>query len=373
MPLDGIVAMTDAEKEVTLNLNSDTITKFTVDNFNTYNRLRVMEAFPRIFGSQAPNWLKYSHSGLVNISDIDMDNKQFEQAARVNVNPKMPEMRLDFKFNGFSLAELGIMLAKVGNGKYIVLEGRTRLKLLIEMGMTNIIAEIFEKTSLTNMVKFAIFMNSSKKAYGEASYYDIHKGIMFLIENDDIKKQPNTVEGRTILRGQIVYELDYMSGGKLKPNEYDTIVHDAIDKSTGVKNVISFPKGDGAQEYLEKLIGDEKLKEDLRNGIKYFAVAAFDDKIYPQMLNKLAKVDKTITQIRFVIQIGVPNSRDPEGAWLKDGAGFKDRFDIFERRLSDVRFNGTRIDNSRIKIYGAIPQVRSLQKKYPMEKIYVFN
>ena len=39
MPLDGIVAMTDAEKEVTLNLNSDTITKFTVDNFNTYNRL----------------------------------------------------------------------------------------------------------------------------------------------------------------------------------------------------------------------------------------------------------------------------------------------------------------------------------------------
>ena len=163
MPLDGIVAMTDAEKEVTLNLNSDTITKFTVDNFNTYNRLRVMEAFPRIFGSQAPNWLKYSHSGLVNISDIDMDNKQFEQAARVNVNPKMPEMRLDFKFNGFSLAELGIMLAKVGNGKYIVLEGRTRLKLLIEMGMTNIIAEIFEKTSLTNMVKFAIFMNSSKK------------------------------------------------------------------------------------------------------------------------------------------------------------------------------------------------------------------
>ena len=111
----------------------------------------------------------------------------------------------------------------------------------------------------------------------------------------------------------------------------------------------------------------------MRNGIKYFAVAAFDDKIYPQMLNKLAKVDKTITQIRFVIQIGVPNSRDPEGAWLKDGAGFKDRFDIFERRLSDVRFNGTRIDNSRIKIYGAIPQVRSLQKKYPMEKIYVFN
>ena len=99
MPLDGIVAMTDAEKEVTLNLNSDTITKFTVDNFNTYNRLRVMEAFPRIFGSQAPNWLKYSHSGLVDISYIDMDNKQFEQAARVNVNPKMPEMRLDFKFN----------------------------------------------------------------------------------------------------------------------------------------------------------------------------------------------------------------------------------------------------------------------------------
>ena len=47
--------------------------------------------------------------------------------------------------------------------------------------------------------------------------------------------------------------------------------------------------------------------------------------------------------------------------------------DGFENKISDIRFNGVRIDDSRIKIYGAIPQVRSLADKYPMDKIYVYK
>ena len=47
---------------------------------------------------------------LVNISDIDLDNKYYEQLARVNVNPKQSDMKEDFITNGFSLPELGIML-----------------------------------------------------------------------------------------------------------------------------------------------------------------------------------------------------------------------------------------------------------------------
>ena len=375
MPLDGVIAMTNAEKQVVLNLNPENTTKFTIFNLETYIRLRIKEAYPRIFGSQSPDWLTSLDAQLVNISDIDLDNKYYEQLARVNVNPKQSDMKEDFITNGFSLAELGIMLAKLKNGKYVVLEGRTRLKILRELGMTNIIADIFKvkNDKLSYMVKFGIFMNATKKPYGEASFFDIQKGIMFLIETGDITKQENTVKGRSILRDMIAYELDYISGGKLTPNEYDTIIYEAIDKATGVKNVISFPNGKGSQEYLENLIGEEKLKEDLQNGIKYVAVAAFDEKVYGRFIRELGKVDKTVTEIRFVMQIGVPNARDPEGTWIKDAAGFKKRFTSFENKISDIRFNGVRIDDSRIKIYGAIPQVRSLADKYPMDRIYVYK
>ena len=59
MPLDGVVAMTSAEKEVVLNINPDNVTKFTKENLATYDRLRVKEAYPRIFGTQKPSYLNY--------------------------------------------------------------------------------------------------------------------------------------------------------------------------------------------------------------------------------------------------------------------------------------------------------------------------
>jgi len=373
--------MTSAEKEVVINLNPDSVTKFTDANLETYKRLRVKEAYPRIFGSQKPSWLKYLETQLVNTSDIELDNKMFEQVARANVNPKISDLRDDIRLNGLNLAELGIFLVRLKNGKYLPMEGRTRIKLDQEFGMTNVIAEIFDETNLANIVRFAIFMNSTKKPFGEASYEDIKKGIMFLIEDGAIDKQPNTVQGRTTLTDDISEELDYMSSGKLKPAQYDTIIFDAIEKATGVKSVISFPNGVGAQDHLEELLGVEKVAEDLVNGIKYVAVAAFDEKIYKRMITETAKASKTIKEIRFVMQIGVPKASDPEGSWLKDGAGFKKRFDTFEEQIAEIRFNvatnsgkvGVQVDTSRIKIWGAIPQVRSLDKKYPMNRVYVYR
>jgi len=71
--------------------------------------------------------------------------------------------------------------------------------------------------------------------------------------------------------------------------------------------------------------------------------------------------------------MGVPKASDPEGSWLKDGAGFKKRFDTFEEQIAEIRFNGVRVDTTRIKIWGAISQVRSLNKKYPMNRVYVYK
>ena len=366
-------AMTSAEKQVVLDLTPDKTTEFTRENLETYDLLRVREAYPRIFGSQSPDWLIHTGAFLIDISDIDLDNVAFEQVARVNVNPKWQVLKEDIIKNGFNLAELGIMVMRLENGKFIVMEGRSRLKILQEMGMANIVAEVFRVTTIANLVRFALYMNSTKKPYGEASIYDITKGIMYLIENNVIAKRPNTVAGRTALATAISAELDYMSGGKLTPNENDLIIHKAIDKATGVKNVISFPKGEGSQEYLEKLIGPEQLKEDLDNGIIYVVRANFTEKIYSGMIKELEKSDPNVKQIRFVIQTGVPKATNPEKDWIKNGAGFKEQFDIFEKKISKIRFHNVEVNESRVCIYGAIPQVRSLEHKYPMDRLYIYR
>ena len=384
MPLDGVVAMTSAEKEVVLNINPDNVTKFTKENLATYDRLRVKEAYPRIFGTQSPSYLKYVGPKLVNVSDIELDNVQFEQTVRANINPKSPDVRDDIRFNGFNLAELGLFLVRLQNGKYLIMEGRSRGKLLREdFDMTNVIADVFDVEdndgkvgtveAMANTIRFAIFMNSSKKPFGEASYEDIRNVIMWLIDNGAIAKQPDTIEGRTALTDAITYELDFLSGGKLKPAQYDLIILAARDKALGYKSVISFPGGNGVEDYLNDLLGAERIAEDLANGIKYVPVAIFDEKMYPRMITETTKAPKSIKEIRFVMYMGVPQASDPEGSWLKHGAGFKKRFDTFEEQIAEIRFNGVRVDTTRIKIWGSVPQVRSLDKKYPMNRVYVYK
>ena len=374
MPLDGVVAMTSAEKKVVINLNPDNVTKFTDANLATYDRLRVKEAYPRIFGTQKPSYLNYVGPKLVNVSDIELDNKAFEQTVRANINPKGPDVRDDIRYNGFNLAELGVFLVRLKNGKYLTMEGRSRSKLLREdFGITNVIADVFDVEDIANIVRFALFMNSSKKPFGEASYEDIRNVIMWLIETGAIAKQPDTVDGRTALKDAITVELDFISGGKLKPAQYDLVIHAAVDKALGYKSVISFPNGKGVEDYLNELLGAERIAKDLAEGIKYVPVAIFDEKMYPRMITETAKAPRSIKEIRFVMYMGVPQAFDPEGSWLKHGAGFKKRFDTFEEQIAEIRFNGVRVDTTRIKIWGSIPQVRSLDKKYPMNRVYVYK
>ena len=374
MPLDGVVAMTSAEKKVVINLNPDNVTKFTDANLATYDRLRVKEAYPRIFGTQKPSYLNYVGPKLVNVSDIELDNKAFEQTVRANINPKGPAVRDDIRYNGFNLAELGVFLVRLKNGKYLTMEGRSRSKLLREdFGITNVIADVFDVEDIANIVRFALFMNSSKKPFGEASYEDIRNVIMWLIETGAIAKQPDTVDGRTALKDAITVELDFISGGKLKPAQYDLVIHAAVDKALGYKSVISFPNGKGVEDYLNELLGAERIAKDLAEGIKYVPVAIFDEKMYPRMITETAKAPKSIKEIRFVMYMGVPQASDPEGSWLKHGAGFKKRFDTFEEQIAEIRFNGVRVDTTRIKIWGSVPQVRSLDKKYPMNRVYVYK
>ena len=371
---DNIIATTEAEQEVAIKVSSDNVNSFTEENLNTYDSVRSKAAFPRIFGSQRRSWLNPLGALLINISDIIVDNKYYEQIARLTVNPKEPEIREDITINGFSLAELGIIVAKSEiPGKWIIAEGRTRFKFLLELGMTNIIADTFDYISLANLMRFSGFMNSTKKPYGEASIGDMRNIMLNLIESGEIAPQPDTSSGKKALSSNIKDELEFIGASRLKPAQIDLLVYEGIEKSTGVVSVISFPGGRGAQTKLEELLGAKKLAEDLANGIKYVAVAAWGEKMYPRFISEMSKIDKTITEIRLVVQIGVPNSSDPEGSWIKDGAGFKKAFDIFENKISDIRFNGVRIDNSKIKIYGVIPQVRSLNDKYPMNKVYVFK
>ena len=368
---NNVIEMNSSEKQVTVDLLPDSVTAFTKDNLNTLISIRSKEAYPMIYGTQRMRGIELCTTSLVDMDKVIVDNKYFAQLARATVNTKKPIIRDDITTNGYSLAELPIMVMRRKGGTFVIIEGRTRFEILQELGMKNIIADVFEETSMANLVRFAIFMNTTKKPFGEASVEDILKGILFLIETNEIKSYPDTVEGRQQLRDVIIFEMESISGRRLTESQKGEIVGKATDRSYGFKQIYSFPKGEGTFEWL--IEHGYNTEEDKENGILYVPVASFEEKIYKVMMTQQKKIDSNVKEIRYVLYLGTPNAAQPEKSWLDGVKDFGTKFNSYEEAVSNLRFHGTRIDNTLHKIYGGIPQITSLSKKYPMDKLYIYK
>jgi hypothetical protein len=69
--------------------------------------------------------------------------------------------------------------------------------------------------------------------------------------------------------------------------------------------------------------------------------------------------------------IGVLDAENPAGHWKKN-LDFKKNLIKFENDLSSLRFGEKKRLSPKIKVHGLIPQVKELEDKYPMDKLYLF-
>ena len=366
MNMINVIPLTTEEEKLNVVVKNGGL--FTETHRKTLLRLRNLDAYPRIYGSQTPKGVKYSITTTVKIEDVDSNNKFFNQLARVGVNPEMQSIKEDIIINGFYLVELPIMVMKTKSGKYKILEGRTRFNILVGLGMKNVIVDVFDEMSDADALRFAVSMNAHKKPFGKADFLDIKKAILNLIEFGEIVSQPNTEEGRAILTDSIIYELGLITS-KLTDNQVNEIVFSGIEKGTGVSPVNSFPNGKGSQEWLVKN-GYVDTRE-----VKYVAISAFVSKTPYVMINNLKKVSSDISEIRFVVNGGVLNAKDPAKDWLTNVLKFDELFRTFENDWIDARLseNSKRNPNLKVKLWGAIPQVLELEDKYPMDTIVKFK
>jgi len=359
--------LTPEESKINVDVSSDKITSFSKGNLETFNSFFNPDSAPKIYGSQS--FVTYVSTMLINISDIEDDNNsetKNSQKVRVGINPEYDAIKSDITENGFDLTEKPIMVFKLPNGKYEIGEGRTRLMVLKALGMTNIIANVFAETSASNKIKFALMMNTTKKPFGAASVNDLLQAIKALISLGTIKSVKADANGIQSMTDAIEYELGIMAGGKLKPAQWNSIVFDALEDLTGAKLVSSFPNGAGTTEWLEEN-GYTNNRETM-----YVPVAEFLEKIAKKMVT-LSKDYPNVKEFKLIIYKGTLKAGNPEKDWKESVLKFKNKYEDFEEKLSELRFNGADIDDSRFKIYGAIPQVLSLKKKYPMNRLVVYK
>ena len=186
---------------------------------------------------------------------------------------------------------------------------------------------------------------------------------MTLIELGEIKFEEGSM-GITRMTDNIKNALTQMSC-KLTANQTNDIIHGGITKLTGVRQVESFPNGKGVNDWLEENGYVDNTE------IMYVPVSlAFIGKLHTTMVNKV-KDNPSVQEFRMVGYIGVLNADNPAADWKKN-LGFKKELIDFENALSNLRFGGVKRCSPRIKFHGLIPQVKELEDKYPMNKLYIF-
>ena len=374
-----VTQLTSAEEELVVDVSKDSVTMFTQKHCDTLKRLRILERHPRIYGSLSI--MNYNDTEIIPVDKIDCNNAWFDQSVRAIVNPELSSIRDDIENNGFSLTVLPPMVMKRKDGTYLELDGRTRYHHLAGFGMKNMIVDVFEEEVMGKVIKFALFMNNQGKPFGKASIPDIKKAIMGLIEIGDIPRLGDSVLDIQEMTDIIISNLKDMSC-RLSPGQENEIVHDGIHKLTGVQQVRSFPNGQGnptPKEWLN-LHGYIDTREHY-----YLPISNMVERSFTTLKHRRSQIPKE-TEIRAVVYIGVPSATDPEGDWKKTAAGFKEnwkeivswilenfKYEPPECEHTEENVDPGRIVERKIKIYGAIPQIKSLNHKYPMDKLYVFD
>jgi len=375
-PTKTIDQLTPEEQVYFVKVGKDNITKFTDTNLKTFEGCRkdFQNLEPYIYGAR--RLLDYTGKTiLIPVSRTDSNNKYYNQIGRENVNPEEKNITGNMFEDGFSLAErLPIMVVKLPSGKYLLIDGRTRFTILRDVfGMKNFIADVFEcpmkdgKVDRGKLIVFAIRMNNMNKPQGEASVADIKKAILFLIENGDIQKSDNTTVGRQKMVDHINYFLDDMfcNSKNLTLQNKDLIIYEAIEKLTGGREVISFPNRKGVEEWFK----ENNYTNNKERVYLSFAMVT-PHAALNAMISAQEYLDKNpnVKELKLVGYVGVIKSDNPEKSW-EDNLNLKEKVIAMEILLGRSRFGNAARTSPIIELYGIIPQVFSLQVKYPMGSI----
>ena len=338
--------------------------------------------FPWIFENEN---IKYKGRKIVNVEDVATDSeleRYTAQAPRTGANPQYSAIRNDIKANGYSLTELPIAVRVIededGTDHYVILDGRTRLEILEGEGVTTIVVDVFEIDKDGDADRTSLIYNRYRKPYGEGSTTDIEQcilrldaigqlGLKFKLKNLLVKDPVKLKERMDEAGVMIEKEANALSNNKLKPDQVAQIHANVINSFRTDKTILirKFNNGGSLKEFCDKM---GYPSNDRRKVITFSGTELAVGKLAEAIFNQREWLEEDENRVIYIIlYCGKPNPTDPEGSWEKATVGtFMNKWEEFSKWCGNIA------NNPQIKLLGAIPQIRSLNSKYPMDKIHYF-
>jgi hypothetical protein len=274
------------------------------------------------------------------------------------LNPEYPEMKVDLEEFGYRLYCTPIAIRKTSDGKYVILNGRTRDKILSGLKIKNRIVDIYECDDATAL-KFGIASNNERPPAGLATSSDIIEAAKISIRNGWIDSNYDDV-----------YEwVSEACGTRFVEGKRREMVNQVVNHVAALENDQTIVGWANTSEPEAWMKVNNYVDTNGRVPVRY---VVYSYSAYSLSLIRACRVamENPDAEIRVVIHTGNLTAADVVKCYIGRILKFKKEWYSHISEVSHTFFGGKAPSFNRIKLYGCIPALSELSD---LDELIIFG
>lgn len=345
----------------------------TSKNLDVSKRVFLPESQPELYdeGMLSTRFgLTYNRRDVVKLSDITLESTQGRQGVRVGANEKRPEIESSIK-NGWKLntSPIAVYFSSEKPSEYKILEGRTRLGILGDLGITgNIVVDLYEHIDQSiDPQDFAAYCNGDEVSPPKG--HTTEESALMIIQNklkSGELKSDDSLETGAAFRKLVK---DIMSTIKnlslpLKKKHAEEFAKGSVS-TINVQNIVEFSDKD-PRKYAWEVLGirnTSKVNYLFTSTDEYVAVKAALQEYTRMIENGEGEKELRVVTLLETLDPG----KGYENHWYLANYCVGEKM---KRHLDTlIIMTGGDPQKCKLKIWGTIPQCHSMADTFPMDKL----
>lgn len=336
--------------------------EFTQEHLETAKALLRKEVFPQYYTNQVFESLEFEDVLLIDASLINRDKIGSSQTIRYNgLNSEYDKLKTDITEIGWRLYERPIFVTRSNGGKFDLLDGRTKDKILNEKKYKNRICVVVS-ISDSQREKLGNRLNAveDKSPAGEITTEDIislaHRQIesgYMELDIDDIKKLISDVCGN----------------GKFSAQKRSDLAFQIFHQENAIQNSNLLPYSWANNKEVDSWLVKNKYIETHNVTYLPYAASASMKAVFAAATRSREKPGK---EVRVVIYVSKLNGFDLKKCYLDAVLKFKKEWYEYMDMLSHTYYSGANPCDNKVVLYGCVPsQIEDVCEDF--EKLIIFG
>jgi len=363
---------------------------FNKEDAKIHDKLFNPAAYPHIYDDE--RWEFEEGATIIPMDQIIHDEKEVTvngqtlyQPVRSTSNKGYDRIKASIEEQGWQLPlPLPIVRRIVRQGMpdlFSLSEGRNRKGII--RNSPNMLVHVVTIKKDSDAFVLGMKCNADANAKGESTIQDYISGIVHQLRSGSLdigvpleeylkatsekvtSKTTHRLTKLTKIANQKVGDfLTDVSNGTLRKRDFNGIMHRVFDQISVNPAIIDHIGGKGAKERLTQLGYVD------HGHVKHFTFSGDEKKevyVLKMAMDWLSKDPKNSAHVAHYA--GSPDRNDPIESWLKSTRDSANRLESLFKDVGSVYYGGAEFAASRLYSIGALPQLKCLEHKVPMDKL----